>query len=367
MEKRFGEIGIIALSSFKDRAQQIQNYLNNKRNNKENYLIKVDDVRFANGEGKVKLKETVKNKDVFIICDISNYSCTYSLYGKEHCVSPDEHFQDIIRTISAISSKANRVNVIMPLLYSSRQHRRTSRESLDCAIALKQLEHLNIDNIITIDAHDPNIQNAIPFGSFDSIFPIYPCMKSFIETEGKGLKNKDYVVIAPDAGAMNRAIKYASILGCDLGMFYKRRDYTRLVNGKNPILQHDYVGADVKGKNVLIVDDMISSGGSVVDICEQIVKNGAKQASVITTFAFFTEGLEKFNELHNKKILNKVYATNASYLNNEIKNASWFVEVDVCPLIGRVIDTINKNESLSPIINSEELLQELLIKNNFKI
>ena len=366
MGERFGEIGIIALNSFRDRAQKIQDYLNTKRNNNTNYLINVDDVRFANGEGKVKIKETVKNKDIFILCDISNYSCSYLLYGKEHSIAPDEHFQDIIRTVSAISGKANRVNVIMPLLYSSRQHRKTSRESLDCAIALRQLENLNIDTIITIDAHDPNIQNAIPFGSFDSIFPLYPTMKSFIENEGNGLKNKDYVVIAPDAGAMNRAIKYASILGSDLGMFYKRRDYTRLVNGKNPILQHDYVGADVKGKNVLIVDDMISSGGSVVDICEQIVKKGAKKASVITTFAFFTEGLKKFNELHKQGILNKVYATNGSYLKEEIKKAPWFVEVDICDLLGRIIDTINKNESLSPIISPEELLQELLTKNNFK-
>ena len=366
MEKRFGEIGIIALKGFKDRAEKVANYLKEKRQDNANYLINVDDVRFANGEGKVKLKETIKNKDIFIICDVSNYSCTYDLYGKEHHMAPDEHYQDIIRTVSAISNKANRINLIMPLLYSSRQHRKTSRESLDCAIALKQLENLGIDSIITIDAHDPNIQNAIPFGSFDSIFPIYPALKSFIENEGKGLKNKDYVVIAPDAGAMNRAIKYASILGCDLGMFYKRRDYTRIVNGKNPILQHDYVGADVKDKNILIVDDMISSGGSVVDICEQIVKRGAKKASVITTFAFFTEGLEKFNDLYEKKILNKVYATNASYLNDDIKKAPWFVEVDVCPLIGRVIDTINKNESLSPIINSEERLQELLTQYRFK-
>ena len=366
MEGKFGEIGIIALSSFEKRAKKVQKYLNERRNSNANYLINVEDVRFANGEGKVKLKETVKNKDIFIICDISNYSCTYSLYGQEHHISPDEHFQDIIRTLSAISGKANRVNVIMPLLYSSRQHRKTSRESLDCAIALRQLENLGIDSIITIDAHDPNIQNAIPFGSFDSIFPIYPSLKCFIEKEGKGLKNKDYIVIAPDSGAMNRAIKYASILGCDIGMFYKRRDYTKLVNGKNPIINHDYVGADVKDKNVLIVDDMISSGGSVVDICEQIVKRGAKHASVITTFAFFTEGLDKFNDLHARGILNYVYSTNASYINDQIKSAPWFVEVDVCPLIGRIIDTINKNESLSPIINSEEMLQQLLLQYNFK-
>ena len=366
MEWRFGDIGFIALSSFKDRAEQVNRYLNEKRGTNKNYLINVDDVRFANGEGKVKLKETIKNKDVFILCDVSNYSCTYELYGKEHCISPDEHFQDIIRTISAISGKANRVNIIMPLLYSSRQHRKTSRESLDCAIALRQLENLGISSILTIDAHDPNVQNAIPFGSFDSIFPLYPCMKSFMENEGKGLKNKDYVVIAPDSGAMNRAIKYASILASDLGMFYKRRDYTKLVNGKNPILQHDYVGADVKDKHILIVDDMISSGGSVVDICEQIVKNGAKKVSVITTFAFFTEGLERFNELHKKGILNKVYATNASYLNEEILKAPWFVEVDVCPLIGRLIDTLNKNESLSPIISSEESLHDLLKEYKFK-
>lgn len=365
MEERFGKIGIIPLTSFKNRAEKVQEYINKVRKDNENYIIPISDVRFANGEGKVKLKESVKNKDIFIICDISNYSCTYNLYGKEHCMSPDEHFQDIIRTISAISGKANRVNVIMPLLYSSRQHRKSSRESLDCALALRQLENMKIDNILTLDAHDPNIQNAIPFGSFDSIFPIYPILKSFLKNE-EGLKNKDFVVIAPDSGAMERVIKYASILGCDIGMFYKRRDYTKIVNGKNPILQHDYVGPDVTGKNILIVDDMISSGGSVIDICEQLSNRGAKKVNVITTFAFFTEGLEKFNDMYNKGVLNKVYATNASYLTQEIKNAPWFIEVDVCVLLGHIIDTLNKNESLSPIINSEEKIQDLLNKYNFK-
>lgn len=366
MRDRFGKIGIIALKSFKDRVDKIQNYLNKVREDNEIYVIPTDDIRFANGEGKVKLKESVKNKDIFIISDISNYGCTYNLYGFDHHMSPDEHFQDIIRTISAISGKANRVNVIMPLLYSSRQHRKSSRESLDCALALRQLENMKVDSILTLDAHDPNIQNAIPFGSFDSIFPIYPIMKSFLKNE-QGLKNKDFIVIAPDSGAMERVIKYASILGCDIGMFYKRRDYTKIVNGKNPILQHDYVGPDVNGKNILIVDDMISSGGSVIDICEQLSKKGAKKVNVITTFAFFTEGLDKFNKMYEKGILNKVYATNASYITQEIKNAPWFVEVDICVLLGHIINTLNKNESLSPIINSEQKLQELLQKYNFKV
>lgn len=366
MEGRFGEIAIITLDSFKKRALKVQNYINQRRGTNSNYMIDAVGARFANGEGKVKLKETIKNKDVFIFADISNYSCEYSLYGKPHNMAPDEHFQDILRTVSAISGKANRVNIVMPLLYSSRQHRKLSRESLDCALAIRQLENMNVDNIITIDAHDPNIQNAIPFGSFDSIFPIYPFMKKFLEIEGNGIKNKDVVVIAPDSGAMERVIKYASILGSDIGMFYKRRDYTKLVNGKNPILQHDYVGADVKNKNILIVDDMISSGGSVVDICTQIKAKGAKKVSVITTFAFFTEGLEKFNELYSQGLLNKVYATNASYLSNEIKSAPWFVEVDICDLLALIVDTLNKNESLSPIISCEPRLQELLKQYNFK-
>jgi len=366
MEERFGDIGIIALESFKDRAKKIEDYLNDVRKENKHYIIDADALRFANGEGKVKLKETVKNKDIFIIADISNYGCTYSLYGQTHHMAPDEHFQDIIRTISAISGKANRINVIMPLLYASRQHRKSSRESLDCALALRQLENMKIDSILTLDAHDPNIQNAIPFGSFDSVFPIYPMLKNFLQQEN-GIKNKDLVVIAPDNGAMERVIKYASILGCDIGMFYKRRDYTRLVNGKNPILQHDYVGADVNGKNILIVDDMISSGGSVLDICEQLSKKGAKKVNVIATFAFFTEGLSKFNEMYKRGVLNKVYSTNASYLTEEIKSAPWFVEVDICVLLGHIIDTLNKNESLSPIINSEQKLQELFARYNFKI
>ena len=367
MEKPFGEIAILSLSNFKERAKKVQDYINDARGTNKNFLIQMEGSRFANGEGKVKIKETIKNKDVFIISDISNYSCTYNLYGNPHNISPDEHFQDILRTISAISGKANRVTVIMPLLYASRQHRKLSRESLDCALSIRQLENMKVDNIITIDAHDPNIQNAIPFGSFDSIFPIYPVLKTFFDVEGKTLKNKDIVIIAPDSGAMDRVIKYASILGTEIGMFYKRRDYTKLINGKNPVLQHDYVGSDVKGKNILIIDDMISSGGSVIDICEQLKEKGAKKASVICTFAFFTEGVEKFNELYKAGILSKVYATNASYLSEKILSCPWFVQVDICELLAQLIDTLNKNESLSNLISPEQSLQKLLIENNFKI
>ena len=286
------------------------------------------------------------------------------MYGQAHPMAPDEHYQDILRTISAIAGKAKRLTVFMPLLYSSRQHRRTARESLDCALALRQLENLGVNTIVTLDAHDPNVQNATPSGSFETIFPIYPILKSFIQTEGKNINKKNTVVISPDTGAMDRCIKYSSMLGVEVGLFYKRRDYSKIVNGKNPIIQHDYVGSDIAGKDVLIIDDMIASGGSVIDICEQLKKRNAGNIYVITTFAFFTEGLDKFDKLYEEGKLKAVYSTNACYISQDLKNAKWFHEVNVCELIAHVIDVLNSGKSLGPLIDSSEKVKNLLNKQN---
>ena len=267
----------MCLSSFADRIETVNTEINNLLKTKNvNYIININPVKFSNGEGKVKLDDSVRGKDVYLISDVSNYSITYKMYGYENHMSPDEHFQDIIRTISAMAGKARRITLIMPLLYSSRQHRRAGRESLDCAMALRQLENLGIDTIITFDAHDPNIQNVTPTASFDSIFPLYPVIKQFIMDYKKEIDPEKMVVISPDNGAMARAIAYASMLKLNVGMFYKRRDYTKIVNGKNPIVAHEYNGPSVEGKDVLIVDDMIASGESLIDVARELKSRGAK-------------------------------------------------------------------------------------------
>ncbi len=368
MENKYnnGELGIIFLDNFKKRGTEVCEHIMKARNMSDisKLIIPTKSPRFSNGEGKVILDESVRDKDVYIISDISNYSCTYQMYGHKNLMGPDEHYQDILRTISAIAGKAKRLTVFMPLLYSSRQHRRTARESLDCALALRQLETLGVNTIVTLDAHDPNIQNATPNGSFETIFPTYPILKTFIETEGKNINKENMIVISPDTGAMERSIKYASMLGLDVGLFYKRRDYSRIVNGKNPIIQHDYVGSDITGKDVLIIDDMIASGGSVIDICEQLKKRNARNIYVITTFAFFTEGLAAFDKLYEEGKLKAVYSTNASYIGENLKNAKWFHEVNVCELIAQIIDVLNTGKSMGYLIDSSEIVKNLLEPEN---
>lgn len=364
MSQQHGKLGIITFNSFKERAKEVDNYIKEITGDADNHIILADAPRFSNGEAKVKILESVRSKDIYILSDIGNYNCTYKMFGYENHMSPDEHFQDIIRTISAIGGKAERITVIMPLLYSSRQHRRNGRESLDCALALRQLEGLGVKSIITFDAHDPNIQNATPFGSFDSIFPVYPILKQFLKHEKAKIDKDEMIIISPDTGAMGRAITYANMLGLDVGMFYKRRDYSVIINGKNPIVQHEYTGRDVKGKTALIVDDMIASGESVIDIVKELAKGGCTSVYVIATFGFFTEGLDKFNKLFEQGVLKKVYCTNASFIREELRNAKWFCEVNLCKFIARIISTLNQDESLSPLISSSEKIKKLLDKNN---
>lgn len=356
-------LGLIVLKSFADRGEEVNKYIAEFFGEKNaNYIIDLDNPRFSNGEAKVKLNQSVRNKDVYILADIGNYSCTYNLYGNTNHMSPDEHYMDIIRTISAISGKAQSITVIMPLMYASRQHRRKGRESLDCAMALQYFDSLGVHNMLTFDVHDPNIQNVMPTKSFDTIPSAYQILKEFTKNEGKYIGKDKMVVICPDTGAMERATMYASILGLDLGLFYKRRDYSKIVNGKNPILQHDYIGTSVQGKNILIVDDMLSSGDSVIDIIKQLKNRGCEKVFVVTTFAFFTEGTQKFEELYSKGDLTKIYSTNASYLNPSLKNADWFYEVSITKMLAKIIATLNNGKSISDFISPSQKLKEIVDK-----
>ena len=356
------KLGLIVLPNYMDRGVSVNEHLSRKLKTDQNFLIPMEAHRFANGEGKVVIHESVRGKNIFLISDVSNYSCTYSLYGYENHMGPDEHFQDIIRTISAISGKAEKITLIMPLMYSSRQHRRNGRESLDCAMALRYLESLGVDNILTFDMHDPGMMNTIPTGNLDTVFPIFPILDSFIKNEQNAIGRDKMVVIAPDTGAMNRARKYANVLDLELGLFYKRRDATRIVGGRNPVIQYEYIGPDLTGKSLLIIDDMIGSGTTIIDVIEILKKKGATQAYVITTFAFFTEGLDKFDKLHKNGDLARVYATDAAYIRPELSSAKWFYPVKLTKMIADIIYTLNNNEGMSNVIEPIQEIKKLLKK-----
>ncbi len=361
MKKLCDEFGIISLHGFSDRVQELNECIKKENGDSEDvsYIIKTKAVRFANGEGKVVLEESVRNKTVFIFSDISNHECTYRLNGYINHMSPDDHFQDIKRTISAIAGSANRIVVVMPLLYSSRQHRRLGRESLDCALALQELERLGVHSVVTFDAHDINIQNAVSLMAFDSFFPGYPILRDFIKNEEDKIDKDNLIVISPDTGAMARAIKYANILGLDVGMFYKRRDYTQIVDGKNPVVQHTYMGAELKGKNILIVDDMLASGESVIDVAEKAKSLGAKGTYVITSFAFFTGGLDKFRALHKQRVIKKIYSTNLSHL-PDMGSEKWFCQVNLIPFMGKIISSLMQGVPMSPLVDSSEKIKKML-------
>lgn len=359
-----GQLGLIVLSSCKELGAKIDYHLQRLRGNDESgsYLIEMEEVRFANGEGKVLLKESVRGKDIFILSDIGNYSCTYNMFGFKNHMGPDEHFQDIKRAVSALCGRARRVTVIMPLLYSSRQHRRKGRESIDCAIALQELERLGVDNIITFDVHDPNVQNAIPLVSFNNIYPTYEIVKAFICQENyRQISDANMIVISPDTGGMDRSIYYSSVLGLDVGLFYKRRDYSKIVGGRNPIVKHEYMGKDIAGLDVLVTDDMISSGDSMIDIVRELKKREANKIYIAATFAFFTEGIEVFNQLYIEGLINSVYSTNLTYIPQEVKEAKWFTEVDMSGFIARIIENINYDQSIEPLLDATEGIKQLLL------
>ena len=365
--QEYGQLGVIALESSKELGKKVDEHLKKKRglNPEHSYLVPIKEIRFSNGEGKVQIEQTVRGKDIYIVCDVGNYSCTYELFGYKNHKGPDEHFQDIKRVLSAIGGKARRITVVMPLLYASRQHRRKGRESLDCALALQELERLGVEEIITFDVHDPNIQNAVPLVSFTNLYPTYDIVKHLI-TEDKNLflDKSSMVVISPDTGAMDRAIYYSSILGCDVGLFYKRRDHSVVVNGKNPIVQHEYIGKNIEGLNVLIVDDMIASGESVFDIVVELKKRKAKNIYVAATFGFFTEGPKKFQKLYDDGMISKVYCTNLTYVPDKVKNAEWFKLVDISNFISAVINNLNHDVTISNLRDATEGIKTLLKEMN---
>lgn len=342
MNKR--EIRLAVLKNMKEVGEAINNHLKDIRNNNEEVITNVELSRFSNGEGKAILQNSVRDKDVYILSDVGNYGDTYKMHGRVHEMSPDEHFQDIKRVISAMGGNADKIHLIMPLLYQSRQHKRNGRESLDCAIALQELESMGVHDIITVDAHDPNVSNAIPKMPFENFYPTNIILNSLISREEENMDN--LLVISPDMGAMERARYYAEVLGCDVGAFYKRRDLSRVVNGKNPIVDHVYLGTDVRDKNVIVVDDMIASGNSMLEVAYELKNKGARKIYFASTFAFFTEGYDKFIKAWDSNYFDKLYSTNLSYVPDFIKNQGWYQDVDCSLFLARIINSINKGSSL---------------------
>jgi len=358
-----GGLGLVVLESIRSVGEKIDEHLKYERAKRglpypKSYIIPAKEIRFSNGEGKVKLTESVRGKDIYVLCDIGNYSCKYALYGYENHKGPDEHFQDIKRALSAIGGKAKRVTVLMPLLYASRQDKRKGRESLDCAMALQELERLGVKDIITFDAHNPNVQNAVPLASFENLYATYDIVRTFFDDEPEILRDKNnLLIISPDSGGMERAIYYSSVMDVDVGMFYKRRDFSTVIHGKNPIVQHDYLGRDVRGRNIIIIDDMIASGESILDIVKELKSRGANKVFVATTFALFTEGADKFNDYYEKGLFDRVYSTNLTYVSESIKESPWLRLVDMSRYMAQIIQSLNHSKSIEPLIDSTEKLR----------
>ena len=329
------------------------------------FLVDSEIIRFGTGEGKGHIKESVRGADLFIMVDITNYSLTYKVCGHENHMSPDNHFQDLKRIISAATGKAHRINVIMPFLYEGRQHRRTKRESMDCALMLQELRDMGVSNFITFDAHDPRVQNAIPLNGFDNFFPTYQFLKALVkEVKDFKLDNDHLMIISPDEGAMSRAVYFSNILGVDMGMFYKRRDYSTVVNGKNPIVAHEFLGDSVEGKDVVIIDDMIASGESMLDVAKQIKERKAKRVFICTTYGLFTEGLAKFDEYYEKGWIDRVITTNLNYRLPELLTKEYYIEANMSKYLASIIDIINHDVSVEKVRSNNEKIMELMEKVN---
>ncbi|MCF2553607.1 ribose-phosphate pyrophosphokinase [Faecalicatena contorta] len=334
----------------------------------DNYLIECHCPRFGTGEAKGMIGESIRGKDLFIMVDVCNYSLTYTVNGHLNHMSPDDHYQDLKRIISAATGKAHRINVIMPFLYESRQHKRTKRESLDCALALQELVDMGVSNIITFDAHDPRVQNSIPLHGFDNFNPPYQFMKALLRAEPDLAVDKEHLmIVSPDEGAMSRAVYFSNVLGVDMGMFYKRRDYSRVVNGKNPIVAHEFLGSDIKGKNVIIVDDMISSGESMLDVAKQIKERGAGKIFVCTTFGLFTEGFDKFDEYYENGYIDRVITTNLTYLPPVVYEKPYFAIADMSKFIALIIDSFNHDVTMSAVLNPTDKIHALLERHRNSI
>ena len=361
-------LGLIAMNSATELGEKIDSYLVKWAHKggfaTDSFLIESECPRFASGDGKGIIKSTVRGKDLFIITDMGNYSVTYDYFGMKNAMSPDDHFQDLKRIIQAASGKAYRINVIMPILYGGRQHRRSYRESLDCAVALQELQAMGVANLITFDAHDPRVCNAVPLMGFDNVIPSYQVLKAMYESiEGFHATKENFMVVSPDEGALGRNMLYASELGVDMGMFYKRRDYSKIVGGRNPIVAHEYLGNDVTGKDVFIADDIISSGESMLDIAYALKERGANRIFAYATYSIFTNGLEKFDKAYADGFITGVFGTNLTYRSPELLQREWFHEVDVTKYVAYFIASINHDVSISTVIDPHEKIRLLLERN----
>ena len=331
---------------------------------RESYLLQARTPRFGSGEGKGEILESVRGDDLYIMVDVCNYSESYSLNGMKNHMSPDDHYQDLKRIIASASGKAKRINVIMPFLYESRQHKRSQlRESLDCAVMLQEMVNMGVENIITFDAHDPRVQNAIPLKGFETVQPIYQFIKYLLKNEKDLQIDSDHMmIISPDEGATGRAIYFANVMGLDMGMFYKRRDYSRVINGRNPIVAHEFLGANVEGKDVIIIDDMISSGESMLDTAKELKGRGARRVYVCTTFGLFTNGLKKFDEYYENGYIDRILTTNLVYQTQELLSKPWYINVDMSKYIALIIDNLNHNSSLHDLLNPTDRINRVLAK-----
>lgn len=375
-----GSLGIIPLKGCQELGDKVDKYLVKWRAERESehkdslafagyqrdsYIIQTRVPRFGTGEAKGEILESVRGDDLYLLVDVTNYSLTYSLCGQPNHMSPDDHYQDLKRIIAAVGGKARRITVIMPYLYESRQHKRSARESLDCALALQEMVRMGVDNIITFDAHDPRVQNAIPLSGFETVSPTYQFIKGLLSNVPDLTIDSDHMmIISPDEGGMGRAIYMANVMGLDMGMFYKRRDYTKIVNGRNPIVAHEFLGSSVKGKDVIIVDDMISSGESVLEVAADLKRRKAKRIFVAATFGLFTGGLEKFDDAFKKNLLYRVLTTNLIYQRPELFEKEWYISCDMSKYIAYIIDTLNHDSSISDLLNPNDRIHSFI--NRYK-
>ena len=365
-ESIYAELSVIGMKGCEEFAQRVDYYLKEWRRHggDETFLVDVDCPRFSSGEGKAVLHQSLRGRDLYIICDMFNHGVTYKMYGQTVPMSPDDHYADLKRIIAANAGKAKRISVIMPMLYEGRQHKRMHRESLDCAVMLQELVSMGVENIITFDAHDPRVQNAIPTSGFDDVKPTYQMIKALVRNvPDVSLDKEDLMIISPDEGAMQRCMFFSSVLGVDIGMFYKRRNYSVVVNGRNPIEAHEYLGKDLTDKDVIIVDDMISSGDSLLDVALQLKERGAKRIFAFTTFGLFTDGFEKFDKAYADGIINKVFCTNLVYRQPGLLDREWFVEVNMCKYVSYIIDTLNHDATISELLNPVKRIHTLMEKH----
>lgn len=375
-EKEVSNMAIIALEGAKELGDKVDYYLTNWYNTevkksgkkipeKKTFLLKNICPRFTTGDGKGMINDTVRGKDLFILVDVGNYSLTYNMFGVDNRMSPDDHYADLKRIISAAGGKANSMTVVMPSLYGGRQHRRNARESLDCSQMLHELETMGVTDVITFDAHDPRVQNAVPLMGFDNFMPTYQILKALLKAFPDVNINKDsFMIVSPDEGAMGRNVYYASVLGTDLGMFYKRRDYSTIVNGRNPIVAHEYIGNDVKGKDIFVADDIIATGDSMLKLCTELKEQGCGKIFLTATYALFTEGVEKFEKAYKDGLFTAVLSTNLTYTPQEVKEKEWFVQADMSKFMAYIISAVDQNKSLSTMLDPHDKINELIEKFN---